>query len=69
DAGKEADFLVIDPKRTPALAGVIDHGVRSPDAELACEQTLFGLLMAMRETSIAEVHVRGRRVTAGVATR
>ncbi len=71
DAGKEADFLVVDPSRTPALAGMIDHGVRSMDDELACEQTLFALLMGgMRETSVTEVYVRGgRRVTAGLASR
>lgn len=69
DAGKEADFLVVDPSRTPALAAMIDHGVRSTDSESAGEQTLFALLMGMRETSITEVHVRGRCVTAGLGSR
>ncbi len=62
DVGKEADFLVIDPAGTPALAGMIDHGVRSADTRMASEQTLFALLMGMREPSVAQVYVRGRRV-------
>lgn len=62
DVGKEADFLVVDPARTPALAASIDHGVRSPDASRARDQTLFALLMGMRESSITDVYVRGRRV-------
>ena len=62
DVGKEADFLVIDPTRTPALAGMIAHGVRSADAAMASHQTLFALLMGMREPSVAEVYVQGRRV-------
>ncbi|MBX7431932.1 guanine deaminase [Mycobacterium sp. Y57] len=62
DVGKEADFLVIDPAGTPALAGMIDHGVRSADTGMAFEQTLFALLMGMREPSVAQVYVRGRRI-------
>jgi guanine deaminase len=62
DVGKEADFVVIDPSRTPALNAVITHGVRSDDPTLARDQTLFGLLMKTRETSIAETYVQGRRL-------
>ncbi|WP_099024152.1 guanine deaminase [Mycolicibacterium palauense] len=65
DPGKEADFVVVDPGRTPALAAPLRHGVRSGDPELAREQTLFALLTGIRETSIAEVYVRGRRVGPG----
>jgi len=42
----------------------VNHGVRSGDADLARDQTLFALLMGIRESSIAEVYVRGSRVTA-----
>ena len=62
DVGKEADFLVIDPTGTPALASVLKYGVRSPNPTRAREQTLFALLMGIRESSIAEVYVQGRRL-------
>jgi guanine deaminase len=64
DVGKEADFVVVDPSGTPALQAVVNYGVRSGDADLARDQTLFALLMGVRESSIAEVYVRGSRVTA-----
>lgn len=62
DVGKEADFVVIDPNRTPALRAVITQGVRSDDPRMARDQTLFGLLMRTRETSIAGTYVQGRRL-------
>ncbi len=62
DVGKEADFVVVDPNRTPALKAVIARGVRSDDATMARDQTLFGLLMRTRETSIAGTYVQGRRL-------
>lgn len=62
DVGKEADFVVIDPNRTPALKSVITAGVRSDDPAMARDQTLFGLLMRTRETSIAGTYVQGRRL-------
>jgi guanine deaminase len=62
DVGKEADFVVVDPSGTPALNAVMRNAVRADDADLARDQTLFGLLMGIRESSIAEVYVKGRRV-------
>ncbi|OBK13690.1 amidohydrolase family protein [Mycobacterium asiaticum] len=62
DVGKEADFVVVDPRRTPALEAALTYGVRSADPALARDQTLFGLLMGIRETSIAETYVAGRRL-------
>jgi guanine deaminase len=62
DVGKEADFVVIDPARTPALNAVITHGVRSADAAMARNQTLFALLTGIRETSVAETYVQGRKL-------
>ncbi|MGV9825951.1 amidohydrolase family protein [Gordonia sp. NPDC003429] len=64
DVGKEADFLVIEPERSPPLAASLRHGVRADDAQLARDQTLFALLMGLREPAIAEVYVRGARVRA-----
>jgi guanine deaminase len=62
DVGKEADFVVIDPAGTPMLEANTTLAVRSADHELARDQTLFALLMGIRESSIAEVYVRGRRL-------
>jgi guanine deaminase len=64
DVGKEADFIVVDPSGTPALQTALSHGVRSGDARFVRDQTLFTLLMGIRESSIAEVYVRGSQVTA-----
>ena len=65
DVGKEADFVVVDPSRTPALASAIAHGERSPEDAMAAEQTLFALLMGVREPAITQVYVQGRRIDAG----
>lgn len=65
DVGKEADFVVVDPARTPALAGALTEGVRSADPELARDQTLFALLMGMRESSVARTYVQGRHLDPG----
>jgi len=62
DLGKEADFVVVQP--ADALGGLLRSAVRAGDADLARDQTLFGLLMGIRESSVAEVYVQGRRVTA-----
>ena len=64
DVGKEADFVVIEPDRWPPLAHVLDHGIRADDDEMGRDQTLFALLMGIREPAIAEVYVRGARVVA-----
>ncbi|HEY6573490.1 MAG TPA: amidohydrolase family protein, partial [Mycobacterium sp.] len=65
DVGKEADFVVIGPAGTPALEANVTQAVRSADPDLARDQTLFALLMGIRESSISEVYVQGRRVTTG----
>jgi len=65
DVGKEADFVVIDASRVPALNAALTHGVRSDDPGRAAEQTLFALLMGIREPAICEVYVQGRRVGPG----
>jgi guanine deaminase len=62
DIGKEADFVVVDPSSTPALDAALTNAVRADDADMARDQTLFALLMGMRESSISEVYVRGRRL-------
>ncbi len=64
DIGKEADFVVIDAAETSALGASLANAVRAENPELARDQTLFGLLMGIRESSIAQVYVQGRPVTA-----
>ena len=61
DVGKEADFVVIDPAGTAPLNAALTNGVRSDDATLARDQQLFAVLMCMRESSITDVYVQGRR--------
>ncbi len=60
DTGKEADFIVVEPAE--ALKGLLDNAFRSDDREMAAHQTLFALLMGIRESSIAEVYVQGRKL-------
>lgn len=67
DPGKEADFVVVDPSAVPALDSALTHGVRSGDPRLARDQTLFALLMGLREAAIVQVYVQGRRIAAGSA--
>jgi guanine deaminase len=64
DVGKEADFVVVDPSGTPGLGATLANAVRADDSDLAREQSLFALLMGIRESSIAEVYVRGRKLAA-----
>lgn len=64
DVGKEADFLVIRPELWPPLDSILQHGIRADDEITARDQTLFALLMGLREPAVAEVYVRGSRVTA-----
>ncbi|GAA4396812.1 amidohydrolase family protein [Tsukamurella soli] len=53
DVGKEADVLIIEPHRWPALDGVLTHAPESPESQL------FSLLLGLREPAIADVLVRG----------
>ncbi|MGA9871834.1 MAG: amidohydrolase family protein [Rhodococcus sp. (in: high G+C Gram-positive bacteria)] len=62
DRGKEADFIVVQPSAWPPLAGLLGRGFRSEHPDTARDQTLFALLMAMREQAITAVYVQGRRV-------
>ena len=64
DAGREADFIVVDPALWPPLAAALTKGTRSADPDLARDQTLFALLMSMREPAISQVYVKGRRISA-----
>lgn len=77
DVGKDGDFLLIDPSRWEPLARVLEHGIRSPAstgsaaaaaAPTLAEQTLFALLMGLREPAITGVYVQGRRVQAPAAS-
>jgi guanine deaminase len=63
DAGKDADFLVVDPSAWRPLHDALTYGHFSDDPVLARDQRLFTLLMTMREPAIAQVFVRGRRLS------
>ena len=62
DAGKQADFVVLDPSRCPELAEVLDD--REPRADPVAERDalLFALLMSAREAAVASVYVGGQRI-------
>jgi guanine deaminase len=64
DPGKDADFLLIDPKQWEPLALRLEHAARADDEARSAVQTLFTLLMGLREPAITGVYVRGRRVAA-----
>lgn len=63
DAGKQADFLVVDPQCQRLLPELLDR-VASEDPE-ETDRLLFTLLLGMREAAIAGVFVQGRELTAG----
>lgn len=65
DVGKDADFLLVEPDRWEPLATVLEHGIRYDDEARATDQTLFALLMGLREPAITGVFVRGRAVRPG----
>jgi guanine deaminase len=64
DAGKDADFLLIDPARWEPLAMLLEGRVRSGDAEVDTDRELFALLMGLREPAIAGTYVQGARAVA-----
>lgn len=55
DAGKEADFVVIDPRKQALLPELLAR-IDPDDAD----RLLFALLMSMREDAVGGVYVRGR---------
>ena len=59
DAGKDADFVIVDPAAQPGFGLSLDTAADGGD-----EAHLFTLLMGMREASVTGVYVRGRRVVA-----
>ncbi len=62
DPGKEADFVVVDPSRSPLLADALEYRTRPIDPVKNRDAFLFTTLMAMNEISIADTYVRGRRL-------
>jgi len=57
DAGKEADFVVVDPRRQELLAESL-----SQIDEYDRAAQLFTLLMGMREEAVVQVYVKGRKL-------
>ncbi|WNM23698.1 amidohydrolase family protein [Demequina capsici] len=64
DAGKDADFLLIDKALWEPLDGMLTMGIRSDDEGQATLEELFTLLMGLRQPAIAGVYVQGRRAIA-----
>ena len=62
DAGKDADFVVVDPGGCPELEAAIEERTGSGDPREDGEALLFTLLMSAREPAIAGAYVRGRRL-------
>lgn len=62
DAGKDADFVVLDPGACPELAVVLEGLVPRGDPTEDRDALLFALLMAARESAVAATYVRGRRL-------
>lgn len=57
DAGKDADFVVVDPQRQDLLPEMLAR-IDADDTE----RLLFTLLTGMRENAVAAAYVRGRRL-------
>jgi guanine deaminase len=64
DVGKDADFVAVDTSAWGPLAGTLIHAARAVDEDAAAVQTLFALLMGLREPAIASVFVQGREISA-----
>lgn len=64
DVGKEADFITVEPGRDELFALALAAAADEPDEHRALYQTLFTVLMGLREATIADVHVQGRAVLA-----
>lgn len=60
DAGKEADFVVLDPQRQLLLPELL---AQADPADT--DRLLFTLLMGLREAAVARVFVRGREMVSG----
>lgn len=58
DAGKDADFVIIDPSAQPGFEETLRFA-----ADHSAEAHLFTLLMGMRDGVVSQVFVRGRRVS------
>ncbi len=63
DLGKDADFLLVEPGRWEPLGRLLEHGIRSDDEDTSTAQTLFALLLGLREPAIAGVYVRGGEIS------
>ena len=64
DVGKDADFVAVDTSAWGPLEGTLIHAARAVDEDAAAVQTLFALLMGLREPAIASVFVQGREISA-----
>ena len=64
EPGKNADFVMVGVTGCEALARRLDHASRA-GSEVAVEQTLFALLMGLRESTLTDIYVHGRKIRPG----
>ncbi|MDP2014763.1 MAG: guanine deaminase [Actinomycetota bacterium] len=62
DAGKEADFVVLDPSAWDMYDQSLRHRRRHTDPESDRDALLFTLLMMAREKALTKTYVRGRKL-------
>ena len=62
DAGREADFVVIDPSAWEPLGNSLEWGLRSDDPVKRTHGRLFTVLMACNEVALTETYVRGKKL-------
>jgi len=62
DAGREADFVVIDPSAWEPLGNSLEWGLRSDDPVKRTHGRLFTVLMACNEVALTATYVRGKKL-------
>jgi len=62
DAGREADFVVIDPAAWEPLGNSLEWGLRCDDPVKRAHGRLFTVLMACNEVALTQTYVRGKKL-------
>lgn len=62
DQGKEADFVVLDPREWEMYAHTLEYMHQADDPTVARDAFLFAILMLAREKALTGTYVRGRRL-------
>lgn len=62
DLGKDADLVLVQASGWEPLARILSYAARADDNGVAAQQTLFALLMGIREPAIGAVFVAGHEI-------